>query len=255
MSEEAASLLAEAPCGQRMALQVQQGVEEQRGRPGNHLLHLLLLREQLGQAAHGVGAGGGAEEVGSGQVAGQAGGGGGGEGQQAGHQAGQARRGCQRGGHLRRHQPHAVAQLQDAGAHGAHHIRVERVLLLQPLAEALLGALPHGLLPQQGLDGRASLGRGGGGSGGCGQGLEELRQQRLNCRSLADAAQVVLQLLEEAAILGLTGPAGLLPGQLGDLLPHLLHADPQVPVAATAERRRVSGRAPTGGWRRLGPVK
>ena len=117
-----------------------------------------------------------------------------------------------------------MLDLQNSCPQRPDDIRVQWVLLGQPLGEALLGGLPHCLLLQQALDPHPGFGP------RPLQGLQQVGQQVTDSGWLADAAEVVLKLLVEAAILRLTGAAGLLPGQLRYLLVHLLHADPQVPA-------------------------
>ena len=150
MSEEAVCLGAELSCGQGMALHEQQSIQKQRGGLGDHMLRILLGQE-LHQAAQNIHTSVGAEEVSPGQVrwktVGQ-----GGEGQQAGHQLVQTWHRRERGSHLGGHQPHAVPELEDASPHWPDHVRVQGVLLGQPLGEALLGVLPHSLLLQQTLN-------------------------------------------------------------------------------------------------------
>lgn len=143
--------MAELSGGQGVALHIQQSIQEQRGGLGNHMLWVLLLGQKLCQAVQNVHASPGAEEVCPGLVRWQAVRQGG-EGQQTGHQLGQTRYRRERGSHLGGHQPHAMSELEDAGPNWPDHIRVQGVILQQPLAKALLGVLPHSLFLQQALD-------------------------------------------------------------------------------------------------------
>ena len=190
------------------------------------MLGVLLLGQKLHKALQNIHASPGAEEVCPGQVGWQAVGKGGVR-QQTDHQLRQTRYGHERGSHLRGHQPHAMSELEDAGPNRPDHIRVQGIVLQQLIAEALLGVLPHSLLLQQALHRRPRLG-----GGRALQGLKKVGQEVFHCRCLANAAEVVLQLLEEATVLWLVRATSLLPGELSYLLLHLLHTDPQVPITA-----------------------
>lgn len=70
-------------------------------------------------------------------------------------------------------------------------------------------------------------------------GSEQVGEQVLDSRCLADAAEVVLKVLEESAILRLVRAARLLSGELRYLFLHLLHTDPQVSTTTGATLVRI----------------
>lgn len=61
------------------------------------------------------------------------------------------------------------------------------------------------------------------------QGLEKVGEKVIYGGFLANAAKVVLKLLEESSIVWLSRTTGLFSGQLCYLFLQLLHTDPEVP--------------------------
>lgn len=105
---------------------------------------------------------------------------------------------------LRRHQPHAMLQLQNGCLQWGHRVWIQGVLFSQPLPELVVRLLPGDLLLQKVL---GNLGRS---RPIYVEGLQEPCEQILNGRGLSNASDIVVDLLQQGLIYGQLRSKGLL---------------------------------------------